>query len=351
MSGKSYKELPKVTESDERTVSHLPVLEAPVLTGYKLGFTSWSVKNIPFFRSLIAYTVKKNLQIEGFLKRRLREQITHFPLEKFPEGSEPAPEFDHTFDLSWLEKLADQEPCVHDRATCLQFYKAYKSGAVTPSKVAEKVIERIAELKSNKLNLNIVTQYNAEDIRKQAAESTERYRKGETLSVLDGTPMAVKDFLKVDGFALTFGMPNKGYSESEMKAEEDSAVLRMRKAGVIIICITSAHEGGMGATGAAINRVNIHVRSAMNVSYCAGGSSGGSGAAVASGLCPLALGTDGGGSIRIPASFNGVIGVKATFARVSSDLSRSPLVHTGPMCWTVADSLAAYHYISGPSLR
>ena len=60
-------------------------------------------------------------------------------------------------------------------------------------------------------------------------------------------------------------------------------------------------------------RKNFHVRSAMNTDYCAGGSSGGSGAAVGAGLCPLALGTDGGGSIRIPASFNGIVGVKGTF--------------------------------------
>ncbi len=59
--------------------------------------------------------------------------------------------------------------------------------------------------------------------------------------------------------------------------------------------------------------MNKHARAAFNVEYCAGGSSGGSGAAVGAGLCPLALGTDGGGSIRIPASFNGIVGFKGSF--------------------------------------
>ncbi|XP_063723324.1 uncharacterized protein LOC134851253 isoform X2 [Symsagittifera roscoffensis] len=351
LNAKAYKELPKVSETDERTVSHLPVLSAPVLRGYTLGSITWSVKNVPFFRSVIAQTVKSNLQLEGFFRRRLLDPITHFPLEKYPPGYVPAAEFDDSIDLSWLEQLSEEDAYVQDRATILQFHKAYKSGKLTPSEVGECVIKRIEELKARKLDLNIVTQYDPQDIRELAAASTERYKSGNVLSVLDGTPMGVKDFLKVDKFKLTFGLANKGDSEREQQAMEDSAVLRMRMAGVVIIGITSAHEGGLGGTGAAINRKNFHVRSAMNTDYCAGGSSGGSGAAVGAGLCPLALGTDGGGSIRIPASFNGIVGVKATFARVASDLNRSPLVHTGPLCWTVADALAAYHYISGPSLR
>nr|CCA15561.1 glutamyltRNA(Gln) amidotransferase subunit A putativ [Albugo laibachii Nc14] len=185
---------------------------------------------------------------------------------------------------------------------------------------------------------------NKEDFLDQARESTERYAKGATLGVLDGVPVAVKDEIDVIGYRTTRGtiLP-----KAPSPAKEDSpSVARLRSAAAIIVGKTNMHDMGVGVTG-----LNVHYgtpKNPHNASHYTGGSSSGSAAAVACGIVPLALAVDGGGSIRIPAPFCGVVGLKPTFQRVPSLPTELLSVgHFGPIANSVRDTAIAYATISG----
>jgi aspartyl-tRNA(Asn)/glutamyl-tRNA(Gln) amidotransferase subunit A len=128
---------------------------------------------------------------------------------------------------------------------------------------------------------------------------------------------------------------------------DSPAVHRLRHHGAVLIGkMTTPEFGWKAVTDSPLTGIS---RNPWNTALSPGGSSGGSAAAIASGMTPLALGTDGGGSIRIPSSFCGVVGIKPTFGRVAQWPS-SPfgtLSHVGPMAWTVADAAALLQVISG----
>ncbi|CAM8951905.1 unnamed protein product [Rhodiola kirilowii] len=165
---------------------------------------------------------------------------------------------------------------------------------------------------------------NFEDILRQATESTLRYKQGEQISVLDGVPIAVKDEIDCLPYPTTGG--TKWLHKVRSCKEDACCVHRIRQCGAVIVGKTNMHELGAGTSG-----INPHygaTRNPYNKNKVAGGSSSGSAAVVSSGLCPAALGVDGGGSVRMPAALCGVIGFKPTFGCVP---------HSGviPLNWTV----------------
>lgn len=164
------------------------------------------------------------------------------------------------------------------------------------------------------------------------------------LSLL-GIPMAVKDLIDVMGIRTTAG--SRFFGEN-LPSEDASAVLRLKLAGAVILGKTNTHEIALGVTG-----VNPHFGAAKNpwdVSCITGGSSSGSAAAVASGMSLGALGTDTGGSVRIPASLCGVVGLKPTFGRISTSgvmpLSWN-LDHVGSLTRTVRDAALLLTVLAG----
>jgi aspartyl-tRNA(Asn)/glutamyl-tRNA(Gln) amidotransferase subunit A len=162
---------------------------------------------------------------------------------------------------------------------------------------------------------------------------------------LAGIPLGIKDLFDVAGVPTTAGSRFFG----DKPAREDSeAVLRCKLAGAVILGKTNTHEIALGVTG-----VNPHfgaVHNPWDLSRVTGGSSSGSAAAVATGMCLAALGTDTGGSIRIPASLCGVVGLKPTYGRVSTDgvmpLSWN-LDHVGPLARTVRDAAVLLTVLAG----
>ena len=188
----------------------------------------------------------------------------------------------------------------------------------------------------------------AEDIRRQAAESTERLQNGTARSILEGVPVAIKDEVDMLPYPTTVGTKFLG----KQPAPADSHVAaRLRAAGALLVGKTNMHEIGINPTGA-----NVHhgrIANPHDLNYDVGGSSSGSGAAVAAGLVPVAIGADGGGSIRIPASLCGVVGLKPTFGRVS-ERGAAPLcwsvAHLGPLGASVEDVALVYAVIAGPDL-
>ena len=152
---------------------------------------------------------------------------------------------------------------------------------------------------------------------------------------LEGVPIAVKDIFDTEGVATTYG---SAMFRDHVPGRDAEAVRRVRDAGAIVLGKTATHEFAWGFSS--INEALGTVRNPRDPERVAGGSSGGSAAALAAGLAPLALGTDTGGSIRVPSAFCGTYGLKPTFGRVSLDgvwpLART-LDHGGPMARTPED--------------
>ncbi|KAF9289326.1 hypothetical protein BGZ88_007807 [Linnemannia elongata] len=234
----------------------------------------------------------------------------------------------------------------HRFLTCRDFYVAYKSGHCTPTKVAEQLIERIQASSEISPSLGAVWNWNKEKIVKQAQDSTARYQNGTPLSIVDGVPVIVKDEVDIEGFETGVGT---SYINKGNPAKEDAhLVALLRSHGAIIIGKSTMHEIGLGITN--FNPSTTTPRNPYGPAHSTGGSSGGSGAAVGSGLCPIAIGCDGGGSVRIPSSYCGIYGLKPTQGRISGR-GEYPLAPTvaisGPMCASMEDLSIVYAIIAG----
>ncbi|RLN82372.1 hypothetical protein BBJ28_00010566 [Nothophytophthora sp. Chile5] len=221
----------------------------------------------------------------------------------------------------------------------------YASGELSPVQVAKAVLAAVKRNEQSEFPLNLFIEKHDDAILAQAKASADRYARGEPLGVLDGVPVAIKDEVHIKGHRMFTGTSFLGYEE-DVATEDDPPVARMRAAGAIILGTTNMHELGSSVTG-----YNMHygtVRNPYNPKCYTGGSSSGSAAAVASGLVPLALGLDGGGSIRIPSSLCGVVGIKPTFQRVPPAAADCPSVaHVGPIAGSVRDAAIGYAIMSG----
>jgi Asp-tRNA(Asn)/Glu-tRNA(Gln) amidotransferase A subunit family amidase len=231
-------------------------------------------------------------------------------------------------------------------STVQDYAKAYREGKITPEDVAHRVLEAIATSNASDPPLQAIIAMDREDVLRQAREATDRIRTGRALSVFDGVPVAVKDELDMLPYPTTVGTAFLGVSPCK---QDSTVVARMRAAGAMLIGKANMHEIGIGVTG--LNPNLGTPRNPYAPDHFTGGSSSGSAAAVAAGLCPVALGADGGGSIRIPSSFCGVVGIKPTYGRVS-EYGAAPLcwsvAHVGPLAATATDAALAYAVMAGP---
>lgn len=190
------------------------------------------------------------------------------------------------------------------------------------------------------------------------ADAIDRQRaRGEPLGPLAGVPVAVKDLIPTQGLRTTFGSP---LYASHVPDEDEVAVQRLRAAGAIVVGKTNTAEFGYGATGH--NPLFPTTRNPWNTRLTPGGSSAGSAAAVAAGMVAVALGSDGGGSVRIPAALTGTVGMKASFGRVPLYPGcRDPdepgasgwesLEHIGPITRCVEDAALLLSVMAGPASR
>src|SRR3569832_327690 len=223
---------------------------------------------------------------------------------------------------------------------------AFASGEASPVEVAKSLLDRIAALDS-KVNAYCLIDEPATLAEARTAEV--RWTKNAALSPLDGAPVAVKDILLTRGWPTLRG--SRGTDPNQAWNDDAPVVARLREAGAVLLGkVTTPDHGWKGVTDSPLAGIT---RNPWNLDKTPGGSSGGSSAAVAARLAPLALGTDGGGSIRIPAGFTGTFGIKPQFGRVPAWPS-SPfgtLAHLGPMSRDVEGSAMLLDVMSRPDAR
>ncbi|EXJ87262.1 hypothetical protein A1O3_04221 [Capronia epimyces CBS 606.96] len=231
--------------------------------------------------------------------------------------------------------------------TCADFHELYKSGKATPSDVIEQLLPLIRRDTEPAGPYSVAFIDSKVDIiRASAKASTERYRAGRPLSLLDGVPLTVKDEVHLKGYKRTLGTKLDFSDPGDRTAW---CVEKWQEAGAVIIGKTNMHEAGLDTTNNNPNwgtPLNPH-----NNSYYTGGSSGGSAFAVASGICPIALGVDGGGSIRLPSAFCGIYGLKPTHGRISSRVDHEwtdSVVVNGPMASSIDDLALSYRIMAQP---
>jgi aspartyl-tRNA(Asn)/glutamyl-tRNA(Gln) amidotransferase subunit A len=222
----------------------------------------------------------------------------------------------------------------------------YASGDLSPVEATDAVLDRIA---ADDPALNAFCQVHADEARAQARASEERWRRGEPQGRLDGVPTSVKDVMLTRGWPTLRGSTT---TDPDQPWTEDSPVVaRLREDGAVFVGKTTTPEiAWKGVTDSPLHGVT---RNPWNPATTPGGSSGGAAAAVAAGMGPLATGTDGGGSVRIPASFSGVFALKPTWGLVPHYPASAfgSLAHSGPMTRTVGDAALMLDVITGPDAR
>jgi aspartyl-tRNA(Asn)/glutamyl-tRNA(Gln) amidotransferase subunit A len=222
---------------------------------------------------------------------------------------------------------------------------AIRARKVSPVEVVEAVLARIDLLNPR---LNAYCTVTADAARREARAAEAAVMRGDPLGPLHGVPVSVKDLVITRGVRTTFG--SRIYSEN-IPGEDAPSVVRLKAAGAILVGKTTTPEfGWKGVTDSPLFGVS---RNPWDLERTPGGSSGGAGAAVAAGLAPLAVGTDGGGSIRIPGSFCGVFGLKPTYGLVPvfPASATGTLSHAGPMTRTVRDAALMLQVLAGPDDR
>ncbi len=229
--------------------------------------------------------------------------------------------------------------------TVADFARAYRAGDTTPVEVARRLLAACAELDERDPAMRLLIAQDADDVMAQAEAAAARFERGEPLGVFDGVPVAVKDELEQVPYPTTVGTAFLG---REPATEDATVVARFREQGALLLGKTAMHEIGIGVTG--LNPHHGTPRNPYDPAHFTGGSSSGPAAVVAAGLCPVAIGADGGGSIRTPAALCGVVGLKATYGRISEH-GAFPLCwsvgHVGPLAATALDTALAYRVMGG----
>ena len=227
-----------------------------------------------------------------------------------------------------------------------QLLHAYRTKALSPVEATRSALSRIEALNGP---LNAYCRLDAEGALEAARASEARWSRNEPRGLLDGVPVSIKDVL------LTRGMPtlhgSRTVSPDQPWTDDAPAVARLREHGAVILGKTTTPElGHKFVTDSPLTGIT---RNPWNLERSPGGSSGGAAAAVAAGLGPLAVGTDGGGSIRIPATWSGIVGHKPTAGRVPTwPPSRwGALSHVGPLARSVEDAALLLTVLAGPDRR
>lgn len=300
-----------------------------------LNLPKLSGKALKGVAGALALSATRETLLPNMLKQGGVDALRGWDLHEEPTFRPTHPWRDNdSADLGWSVEMAagrmdvyakalDSEKVSKASGAIRELARVYREGTSDPVAVAQAFLANVARDKRHRFPINSVVALHEETLLRDATASKKRFEAGEPLSLLDGVPVAIKDEMDVEGYETTVGTSflSKGATSSDA-----TLVARLRALGALIVCKTNLHEIGINPTG--YNRRFGLCRNPYNPARDPGGSSSGSAAAVAQGLVPLAIGADGGGSIRIPAAFCGVSGLKATYGRISEH-------GVFPLCWSV----------------
>lgn len=230
--------------------------------------------------------------------------------------------------------------------TAVELVTAYRAGELSPVEATEAVLGRIRERDGQ---LNAFTLVDEEAALRQAAESEERWRSGHSKGLLDGVPLSIKDIFLSAGWPTLRG--SLAVDPDQSWTVDAPITKRLKEDGVVLVGKTTTPEIAWKAvTDSPQSGIT---RNPIDPDLTPGGSSGGAAAGVAAGMGPCAVGTDGGGSVRIPASFCGVVGFKPTLGRIPMFPASpfAPLAHVGPLTRTVEDAALLMDILALPDHR
>jgi amidase len=228
----------------------------------------------------------------------------------------------------------------------VELLRLYRARKASPLEVMQAILARIDTVNPR---VNAVVTLARESALREARRATAALRRGAALPPLFGIPVGIKDVTPTRGLRTTYGSK---LFEDHVPDEDALVVERLRAAGAIVIGKTNTPEFAFGPN--TVNAVFGATRNPWNLAMTAGGSSGGSAAALATGMCPLAEGTDLGGSLRGPASHCGVVGFRTTpglIPRYPSTLAWDSYSVEGPMARTIADTALMLSAMAGADDR
>ena len=238
-------------------------------------------------------------------------------------------------------KSAEAVTSLHD-LSAVDLIAGYRAKQFSPSEVMEEVLEHVAAWEPH---IKALYLYDPEGARASARASTDRWQKGEHVGTLDGVPVTIKDNIATKDQPVPLGAA----SVTQVPSPKDAPpAARLREAGAVIFSKTTMPDYGMLSSG--LSSFHPLTRNPWDVSKNPGGSSSGAGAAGAAGYGPLHLGTDIGGSVRLPACWNGLVALKPSLGRVPVDPPYVGRV-AGPMTRIVDDAALMMSVLSRPDRR
>eukprot|EP00210_Caulerpa_lentillifera_P005856 g5600.t1 len=339
--------LPPAEEIDDDAPYNLRTLKTPILRGTSLKLFALLLESP--LGAIIEKPLKRKSGIPQVLSEiKIPEKPTFMPTPFFQSEQglheiEIVSQSDYK-NLIEVLQLLPEIPLTPNRPPRIRdYHQSFLSGRKSPLDVVDKIISTLTEFPE----LHWFIQLNKEEIWSQGEASMKRYETNTALSVLDGVPFCVKDSLQATHHKTTCGT---GHLLIDCE-NESPIVSTLKSLGAIFIGKTNMHEIGLGVTG--LNLIHGTPVNPWDDQVSTGGSTSGGAAVVASGLCPITIGSDGGGSIRIPCSFCGTFGMKLTHGRqveqrgMSMDYS---VMTTGPITNHVEDSIIVYSLLAKKGL-
>ncbi|MGC2938903.1 MULTISPECIES: amidase [unclassified Brevibacterium] len=244
--------------------------------------------------------------------------------------------------LTQQQERTDSDQLYYKDASSL--CDGYSRGSFTPVDVVKACIDRIAKLDGT---LNAMVHLDAARAIRLAEESEDRYANGLSLGPLDGVPVTLKESVAAAGWPVSVG---SAALDAKIVSENAPLVDRLLEAGAVLVGTTRMPDHGWkGVTNGPLGAVP----SPWDLNTNAGGSSGGAAAGLAAGYTPIAIGSDGAGSIRFPAAYCGVVGLKPTYGRVAAFPrgAAGTLTHYGPMARSVGDVESLFKVVAQPDER
>ena len=337
-----------ILDNPDQITYNVKVIDIPSLSG-KLFSLITNFLFTRFGQSVAVPQLLRNAKLFLLSGEFIPEKPTMNPCVLCPQPSEE----DHTREnRELIQRLLNGEeedaPSMTFRFPSVRdYYTAYKEKRCTPVEVANKILEAIKETNRMVPPLRAIVDYNADVVKQMAQDSLNRWQAGEPLSVLDGVPVSIKAEFRTEPYPFRCGtMFQPIFADI---TPETHVVQNLKEAGAVIIGIANMQELGTGTLGSNPNRFNRTPRNPYNTGRFAGGSSSGSAVSVAAGLCPISLGADGGGSVRIPAALCGLVGVKPTHGLLES-IGEMPISSSvscpGPICGSALDAIIAMDVLS-----